>query len=153
MARISLKEREVEHKSKRGLFIANDGVRPLRETKREGGGKEGVGEPIWTRDRHSYSAICQVDPRICTPWALDLLNLNRVSRREACCGQCSKAPSFVPHYIREVEAASIEATNALVGDAAFRRGLKYKGHSIDILMVHVNVHRPEDELRPRLVTS
>lgn len=38
MARISLKEREVEHKSKRGLFIANDGVRPLRETKREGGG-------------------------------------------------------------------------------------------------------------------
>lgn len=37
MARISLKEREMEHKSKRGLFIAGDGVRPPAETKREGG--------------------------------------------------------------------------------------------------------------------
>ena len=34
MARISLKEREMEHKSKRGVFIAGDGVRPPAETKR-----------------------------------------------------------------------------------------------------------------------
>lgn len=37
MARISLKERVMEHKSRRGLFIAGDGVRPPAETKREGG--------------------------------------------------------------------------------------------------------------------
>jgi len=38
LARISLKERKVEHNSKRDLFIADDGVRPLKKTKREGGG-------------------------------------------------------------------------------------------------------------------
>lgn len=65
MARISLKERDIEHKKKRRMFIADDGVRPLGKTKREGGGncsgktlrpfytvsskhdtnREGVGEP------------------------------------------------------------------------------------------------------------
>ena len=51
-----------------------------------------------------------------------------------------------------LQAVSVEAANALIDDAASSRGLKNKGHWIDILMVHVNIHRPEGALRPRLVT-
>lgn len=41
-----------------------------------------------------------------------------------------------------LQAVSVEAANVLIGDAASSRGLKNKGHSIDMLMVHVNIHRP-----------